>query len=271
MPRISSIVVSEKSLDILKKNLALEFPIDTKKIKAYSLGSNLSFSEEIDSKRKEIILNLIKNMKSLDLENDMDAFSFVCGHIFNYFLSVNLEPYIKFLSSRKEKVDYKNPEDIIEECLNIYLLRHCLNTDYAGLNKRKVFKVKMDTSTTALINKTYKEMFNIKNMDAKYRKAYYKLSLLTSSPIKRNTILKFMDVNFMNINDLTNLRRKEYLDPSMKHVNFTIDDIIDKSVNEAVNMIIDLEDYLSMNTEFDALKEDLDTIGGPIKKYVYIK
>lgn len=271
MLHISSIVVSEKSLEILKKNLALEFPIDTKKIKAYSLGSNLSFNEEIDSKRKEIILNLIKNMKSLDLENDMDAFSFVCGHIFNYFLSINLEPYIEFLSSCKEKVDYKDPKDIIEECINVYLLKHYLNTDYAGLNKRKVFRVKLEASTATLTNRTYKEMFNIKNMDAKYKKAYYKLSLLTISPIKKNTILKFMDINYMSINDLTNLRHKEYLDMAKRKVDYTLDDIIDKSVNEAVNMIIDFEDYLSKHTEFAALEEDLDNTSGPIKKYVYIK
>ena len=90
-------------------------------------------------------------------------------------------------------------------------------------------------------------------------------------PIKKNTILKFMDVNYISINDLTNLRHKEYLDMAKRKVDYTLDDIIDKSVNEAVNMIIDFEDYLSKHTEFAALEEDLDNTSGPIKKYVYIK
>lgn len=249
-------------------------------------------------KSQEYLLNIIKEIKSNNLENNQQLVAYLYGSITHYVLDSTCHPYIFYKTGvyrKKEKDTYKyrGEHNHIEKDLDaIYYEKYThkkLNT--CNVNK-EIIKNPIFTDTLInTISNVYKKTYNKDNIGyffykgIKHAKIAYTILINDRFGIKK-FFLKIIDfitnkhsgclANYStyikNPNlDYLNLNHKEWNHPSIKEIkyNYSFEDLYEISLTKTLNIINEVNKVIYKNQDISILLDviqDLDYDTGLIIK-----
>lgn len=129
-------------------------------------------------KSQEYFINLVKSIKSFDLENDMDVCSYLAGMICHYVLDSTIHPYIiyktgVFDKKKKSTFKYNHIHEFMEIFIdNDMVLRREKSNPYKFRIDKFCFNTrKFSSGLNTVIKTSFKDTFNIDKMDKVYFKS----------------------------------------------------------------------------------------------------
>ena len=235
------------------------------------------------------LLNVIKEIKKANLENDSESIAYLYGVITHYVLDTHCHPYIFYKTgvyrkNQKWTHKYKGEHTHIEKELDaIYYKKH-FNRSYnkCNLNKEIIKKVTLTDKLQTLISKVYKDTYNIDNVGYFMNKSIGRVrlvnSLIVHDPlgIKKGIYYTIKFLSFKKFNGLPyysnfilkpkqtwlNEEHKEWNHPCYKEELFTYSfaDLYNQSIKDALNIINEVNKVLYENKSITSLKKVIPNI-----------
>lgn len=256
------------------------------------------------NKSQEYLINIIKNIKLLNLENDENALAYLYGSITHYVLDTNCHPYIFYKTGAYHKDDpstkkYKGEHTRIEKDIDTiyYQNYYKKNIKYCNIKKEIINNPILTTKLKELISKTYKDTFNKDNIGIEFEKSINNakriIPLISNDRfgIKR-IIYKLIDImsnkKFGNLTaySLHNLKpnvaflndeRKTWNNPCHKELkhNTSFNDIYEESVTKCIKIFKEIDNYFNERSDIEELKKILPNLsyinGLPLEEYTTMK
>ncbi len=250
------------------------------------------------NKTQEYLINIIKNIKENNLENNHQAISYLYGSITHYCLDTTCHPYIFYKTGvyRKKEKDtkkYHGEHNRIEKDIDAIYYKKDTNKPYnkCNVSKEIIQKPKFSLELLNLINKVYEETYDKENIGYFYYKgikhAKFSYTLLINDYLGiKKAIYKFLDfitcksfgyiaaystnIKNPNINYL-NLDKKEWHNPSNPKLkyNYSFEELYNQSIEKSLIIIREVNKILYEDKPIkDLLKyiPDIDYSNGlPIK------
>lgn len=249
-------------------------------------------------KTQDYIVNIIKEIKENNLENNQQAIAYLYGSITHYVLDTTCHPYIFYKTgvyrpNEKDTKKYHGEHNRIEKDLDAIYYEKYTNKKYNKCNVSKEI-IKNPTFTKELlttINKVYKETYNQDNIGyyfyrgIKHAKIAYTLFINDKLGIKKflyklidtitlnhfgyiaaySTYIKHPNLNYLNDN------HKEWNHPSNPEQKYTysFEDLYNQSIEKTLTIIREINKVLYEDKPINEILKfipDLDYATGMIIK-----
>lgn len=247
------------------------FPINKKSRKIIEFGHYMH-----NNKVNEIFINLTNKVKE---SKKFPEFLFLIGLITHYITDLTIHPYINYKANMYVK-KYSSKKDNhfkIETYIDNYMINKKENINYKKFKVHEFcFNFENNQDVIDLINKSFKEVFDLDKMGNYYFKSlkdmkrFFKYFRYDKIGIKKyiykllNPISKriFRDIVYLSYNiNLTKEKDKEYLNLNHElwynldnkniksHDSFL--DLYDEVVEKSKNIILDLYEYIYEDKNID--------------------
>ena len=266
-------------------------PFHAKKIKALGHYAHRH-------KTQEYLINIIKEIKENNLENNEQLISYLYGSITHYVLDTTCHPYIFYKTGVYRKKDkqtkkYHGEHNRIEKDLDAIYYEKDTNKKYNKCNVSKEIIKEPVFSKELLntLNNVYKKTYNKDNIGIyfyrgiKHAKIAYTLFINDYLGIKKflyklfdiitfkrfgyiaaySTHIKHPNLNYLNTN------KKEWNHPSNPNIKYkySFEDLYNQSIEKTINIIKQVNKVLYENKPLNDILEylpDLDYATGMIIK-----
>lgn len=246
---VSHTIMAKDVYDKLKnKNVDLDYML------TFSLGGDLCKYAKCrqDSHHKllnEFIYNMCDYMINNNLVEDSECLGVLYGHICHYVMDNEIHPLIRKID--RSCVKSKNNHTMIELYYDNYLASKKYNVKLNKYDNKRIFKGKMNSKISRMINCVYYETYNNKNVAFYYKfniwlykKIKYLYKIFSFNLLKRvSGINKFLKNN-KNIDLLNDNRNICYKLSDGKECSDNLDSVYKTSVNKAVNYINKVNLYM---------------------------
>lgn len=224
------------------------------------------------NKTRDYFLNLIKNIKEMHLENNPQALGYLYGSITHYVLDSTTHPYIFyktgcFYKDDKETYKYRGMHTHMEKNLDAFFSKQYFKKMIYKLDicKEIIGNAKFSQELINLINKTFEDTYNKKNIAKYYIKGYkfskfvFRFIIQDKHGIKRK-IYKFIDLfnkkdtpliyysNYIVNEDISylNIEHKNWHHPCNNKVyDESFIDLYNDATIKAINIIKELNNSLN--------------------------
>ncbi|MGM9834619.1 MAG: zinc dependent phospholipase C family protein [Bacilli bacterium] len=250
------------------------------------------------NKTQNYLINLIKNIKEMHLEENSDALGYLYGSITHYVLDTNCHPYIFYKTGcfdkgDKESYKYRGMHTKMEKHLDAFFSKQFFKKIIYKLNIRKeiIGNAKFSQELIDLLNKTFEDTYNKKNMAKYFIKSYnfskftYNVLCQDKYGIKRK-IYKFVDFvarkrlplfvdysTYIRNEDISylNIEHKPWHHPCNNEVhNDSFLDLYNDSIIKALKIFKEVDKNLNEREDIEKITdiiEDLSyTTGLPLDK-----
>ncbi len=228
------------------------------------------------NKVNEFFINLTNQIRK---SKDINQFMFLMGLITHYVADSTIHPYVNYKASLMIKKNFTNQDGhfLIEAYLDNYLINKN-GFDYRKFKiYEEVFKAKRKDEVVELLNKSFKEVFNEKDIGEYYFKAirdmknffhifrydvtglkrkFYKFANIFASRLFRD--VRYLSYNFPldNSEYYLNLNNQEWYnlaDKSLKSHKSVLE-LYDMVVKDAVSIVEKVYDYIFKDKDVDLEK-----------------
>ena len=279
--------------EIVLPNINNRVYIDNEAIKTYSMGPDVLISTDYKTfntqhcrNTRDYFLLLIELIKTNKLYDNSEVMAYLYGQIDHYILDILLHPLIYYMSEDIDSNCKLGGHGLIENWIDDYIIDKYDKNDIFYYRKNST----NDKELNNIIDEVYNKIFNRKNESIKYNIGIF-LTILYDSLARRNLIGIFPLINkIFNIGDIINNSNYDRVIPylnldnsiwtnpvSGEEYNYTFDDLWDKSIEEAINTIEDINNYFynnkSINNKYILNNLSYNT-GYPCcdkEKFVYVK
>lgn len=238
----SHAIMSNILYDRLYKNKKFKVNINRNKLKLFSLGQDLTFTNFSffhlchSNDSKKFFIDTIKYINENNLQYNSDVMAYLYGHIAHYVLDVNTHSFILNAINNVNKESFLKPHTILECDMDRYLIKRYGNSDsYLRVENAKGIK--------DLVNSTYRSIYNCYHANILYSNTIRFIKL-----INRPILYFYREFNIFNMacnrkkyinncNFYNYVNRDGYLDS-------TFDKIINNSIKKTEIMISVVNRYL---------------------------
>lgn len=249
----------------------------------YYLNINLKKAKKIRflSKRghksnvRKYFINILINIKELKLENDEQALSYLYGSINHYVLDSTCHPFIFYKTGnynkkkKKETKKYMGLHGDMESNIDAFFYINKYKRSYHKVNVTKEFipKIKFSNNLKLIMDKTFLETFNEKNIANCYFSSYkssrflYRLFINDRYGFKKFVFKIHDKINIFKANNFRfyttyikqpnlkylNIEHKKWCYPSDKTLvsNESFIDLYNKAVNRSLKLITLAHDVIN--------------------------
>lgn len=247
---------------------------------------------------QEYLLNIVKEIKNNNLENNHQVIAYLYGSITHYVLDTTCHPYIfyktgVYRSKEKETKKYHGEHNRIEKDLDAIYYEKYTHKKYntCNVSKEIIKKPLIGTELTTTINNVFEKTYKETNI-AKYFKAginhakiIYTLFINDYFGIKK-ALYKLIDfITFKHFGylaaysthikkpnlDYLNLEKRTWNHPSNPNItyNYSFEELYNQSINKTITIIKEINKILYENKPIESLTKyipDLDYSTGMIIK-----
>ena len=212
------------------KNVSLDYMI------TFSLGGDLCKYAKCrkDShriKQDEFLYNMCDYMKEHNLTKDPECLGVLYGHICHYLMDKIIHPLVYKVT--RECTPNKNNHTLIELYYDNYLSKKKHNVTLNKHDNRVLFKAKMNNKVSKMIDNVYSKTYSCDHVSR-----YYKFNLSLYKKIKY--AYSMFSINLLkNVTGYTKFNNKNKIETD------TLDELYDKSVNEAIKYIKEVNKCLN--------------------------
>ena len=129
---------------------------------------------------RKYFMNIVNNIKELHLESDKQALAYLYGSINHYVLDSICHPFIFYKTGyynknkKKETKKYMGLHGDMESNIDAFFYINRYKKSYHKVNVTKEFipKLKFSNNLNSIMNKTFMDTFNEKNISKFYYSAY---------------------------------------------------------------------------------------------------
>ena len=251
-------------------------------------------------KTQNYLINILKNMKQLSLENNSEYLSYLYGSITHYVLDSTCHPFIFYKGGAWNKDDkktfkYRGEHNHIEKDLDAIYYKNYYKQDYkyCNISKDIIKNPKFSDELYKLINKTYKDTYDANNIAFYYQKGIKYCKTLSSIAINdrfgiKRSIYILLDKitnkcfgmiscfsTHLNPDDRwLNKNHKEWNNPcniKLKY-NYSFEDLYKMSLEKSIKLIDICNKYLNNEITLLEVKKHIPNIsysnGLPEKDFV---
>lgn len=234
-------------------------------------------------------MNILKNIVDLNLENDPQALSYLYGSINHYVLDSTCHPFIFYKTGvynkkKKETKKYIGLHGDIESNIDAFFYINRFKKSYNKVNITKEFipKIKFSDNLKLIIDKTFLETFNEKNISKYYFKSYnisrvlYKVFINDRHGLKKilyKIFDKFVPIRSTNFEYYTtfikqpnisylNIEHKKWCYPSDKSIESTDSfiDLYNKAIDKSVMLISLAHDVINKKKNIEEFAEKIGNL-----------
>ena len=253
--------------EIILNDMDKKIDINPDKFKAFCMGPDalittdyFIFDYQHANKVKEYFESMLKYYKKNKLYNDSEAMAFLYGQIDHYILDVITHPFIYYITEGME-VKYKfKPHGLIENWIDDYIISKygkdkLIYYRSYFLKNKKLKKV---------IDRLYERVYSTKHESLKYNIGIMNTSLYDLL-IRKNLIgITPLIIKATNMGDIMykkdldriipylNLNNNTWYNPETgMEYNYSFDDLWNKSIEEVLQTIDDINNYLYSDKHFN--------------------
>lgn len=235
------------------------------------------------SKTQAYLINLINNIKNLKLEKDSTALAYLYGSITHYCLDSTCHPFIFYKGGAWNKDDlktykYRGKHNQIEKDLDacFYYKKYHKLYKYCNLNKEFIKNPIFTDNLNKLIDKTYENTYNYKNISTYYQYGIKICKKVNNTIVKDRTGIKYIALkltDILTINLVNNLASySNHKKPNNKWLNedhhkwnnpvnkdliytYSFMDLYNIALKKSKNIIEQCNKYLDNKINEEKLKE----------------
>lgn len=238
---------------------------------------------------KNYFVTILKTIKEKKLENDPQALAYLFGSINHYVLDSTCHPFIFYKTGvydkkkKRETKKYRGLHGDIESNIDafFYINRYHHSYNKARITKEFIPKIKFSKNLKEVINQTFEETFNEKNVGKYYFSSYrnsrllYKLFIEDKHGIKRfcykifdkfishttsfeyyTTYIRQPKISYLNI------EHKKWFYPSNNKISSTESfiDLYNKAIQKSSFLISLAYDVLTNKKEIKEFEEKIENL-----------
>ncbi len=241
-------------------------------LKTFSLGIDLAFLSKglpIDihkNKTQELLLNLIKYVKENNLIEDSEVLAFMYGHISHYFFDTNAHPLIYYVERGCQKVGIIPTHMMIEGYIDSYFITKILKKDYMDVDESFFNKGNLNNSKIKkLICDLYNNLYQTRGVYCSYKnviRLFSAIEFAIKNPmvskellIKLSSFDKFLKINNLSLNEITNKNRKHWKVPVTGEIrNESLLDLYNRTLEMTLYAYQKVNEYLYNGKSLDSLE-----------------
>ena len=234
------------------------------------------------------LINMIQNIKKMNLVNDGYALGYLYGSICHYVMDSMCHPFIFYKTGAwnhddKDTYKYRGGHTMMEKSIDAiyYEMKYKRKYKYCNVSKDIIGKPIFTDKLCELINKTWKDTYNEDDMAIKYKKGIKDAKFIFSVAVNdrfgiKKAIYKFIDfitdhrrnIQYCsNHNDnpdmsLLNLEHKEWNNPANKvlRYNSSFVDLFNEGVLKVLKIIEASDMFFSDKVDLNYLKEQIPDV-----------
>lgn len=238
---------------------------------------------------QDYLINIVKNIKKLHLENNQQCVAYLYGSITHYVFDSTAHPFIFYKTGTYEKDDpntykYKKEHTHMEKDIDaIYYEKYYRKPfHYCNISKNIIKNPIFNHELNNLINQTFIDTYQKENISLYFQQGIKKAKLLSTFIIndkigfkraifKAIEKLSFNKIKYLssysthitkpNLNFL-NLEKKEWTNPANKDLkyNYSFNELYEISINKSIKIINEVNKVLYNNQDLNTLKKVIPDI-----------
>ncbi|MBE6160936.1 MAG: hypothetical protein E7158_01770 [Firmicutes bacterium] len=262
------------------------FSLNFKKVK---LMTNLR-KKGHKTKVNKYFINMINNIKTLNLEKNEEALAYLFGSITHYVLDSTCHPFIFYKTgvysknNKKDTNKYKGLHMNMETNIDAFFYINKFKKSFHKVNTTKDFipKIKFSKNLELIMNKTIKDTFNIDNSAKYYFKGYnnsrwlYPLIINDKHGIKikiykvLDKLLFFTNYKFEYFSTYIkqpkiyylNIEHKKWVFPSNEKIksNESFIDLYNKAIKKAIILITGAYNVLNGTVKIEEFEKKIENL-----------